>query len=262
MRSVRQSVSMRILALAAVLLCAAPLLGGCLDSDATLTFKKDGSGTWRESSTVDMSKAEAWLTVFSGQVRELEPDDDVRARHDDVFPDLDMAKRRKALSKRKGIEVLEATSTLDKKKKIHKTTLAVRFDSLKALFASGAVEDATARLARTKAGHWKLTIRHAHLDGAIDAAAARLRALREGVLEQFKAYWGDLAIDITMTVPTRIIATNGAREGQAVRWQVRFGDLADPKKLVHEVTFADAEGLKLTPFTVASGDGQENAAPK
>lgn len=234
---------------ATAVLLAFTLLAGCLEQTSELVVKADGSGTWTQVSTLDMKKAEAYLVEWSNQAREFDPGGG--ARNDDAFPDLDMKARKKALAAIEGIDVREAASTSKEKK--HTTRLSLGFDALATLLRSNAIEDAAATLAKTKQGHWTLTIRHAHLGGTPKEAADPLRKLREKLLEKFKPYWGDLSVDIKITLPTRIVATNGVKQAPtSVLWRIRFADLADPQKLVHEVTFEDMETLKLAPFSVGS----------
>jgi len=247
----------RLLATVAALL-ALLALPGCLEVRSKTVLKKDGRGTYTQVTTVDMEKAQAYAKQLEAQARGLGlPPEEA----DDPFAGLDTDARVATLKTRKGIRVITSREVEDLAKKTRTYQLDVAFDSLQALYTAGVIEDVSVKLERTEKGKaWKLTIRHV-FDGTDREPlegrdADRLAQMRRSMLKRYEKLWGSLAIDATLVLPTRVIATNGKQtEGSnAVTWHIGFLDLADARKLVQEVTFADAEGLKLKAFELSADD--------
>ncbi len=245
------------------ILLAALATTGCLKDRSATTIRKDGSGTFTQVTTIDMEKAKAHVKALKAQARGLGlPPEDVEP---DVFAAIDANKRAAALKKRKGIRITRSQQSEDAKKKTRTYELGVAFDSLQALYSAGVLEDVSVKLERVevkKNKAWKLTIRHV-FDGndrepLVGEAAEQLRALRTKMLKRYEALWGTMEVTSTLTLPTPILAANGVRSSEEgvhrVSWRIGFRDLADAGKLVQQVTFEDAEGLKLKPFELSAND--------
>jgi len=236
-------------------------LAGCLEDRSTITLKKDGSGTFTQVTTIDMTKAQEYVATLKAEARGLglPPDEE----EENPFDAIDAKKREAALKKRQGIRVLKAREVADAEKKTRTYELSVAFDSLKAMYAAGVVEDVSVKLERALEGKaWKLTIRHV-FDGndrepLTGAAADGLRKIREAMLARYKSMWGSLEVTTTLALPAKVLETNGqprtTEEGHFVTWRIAFADLADASRLVQHVTFEAVEGLKLAPFELSAAD--------
>lgn len=242
-------------------------LGGCLKDSSTTTLKLDGSGTFTQTSTIEMEKAEAYIAQLKAQARGLGlPPADTSAN---PFTAVDVTQREAALKLHKGIRVVRASRREDAKKKTRTYELQVAFDSLQQMYAAGVVEDVSVKLERVPEGKawegkaWKLTVRHV-FDGndrepLVGKSAENLRKMRAAMLKRYERLWGSLEITSTLQLPTKILATNGqprrtAEGGHFVTWRIGFTDLADASRLIQHVTFADADGLKLKPFVLSAND--------
>ena len=236
-------------------------LGGCLKATSTTTLKKDGSGTFTQVTTIDMEKAKDYVAALKAEARGLGlAKDEVE---ESPFDAIDAKKREAALKTRKGIRVTSSRQVEDESKKTRTYELSVAFDSLKAMYAAGVVEDVSVKLERVLEGKaWKLTVRHV-FDGndrepLTGASAEGLRKVREAMLERYKPMWGSMAATSTLALPTKILETNGQERadeaGNLVTWRIAFADLADASGLVQHVTFEHAEGLKLEPFELSAAD--------
>ncbi len=242
----------------ALILAAALALPGCLEVTSRTELKKDGSGTYTQTTTVDMAKALAYAKELKAQARGLGlPPEEA----DDPFEVLDAKKRAAALTTRKGITVKSSTQrdTPDKKSRTYE--LSVAFDSLQQMYAAGVVEDVSVKLERVRKGKaWKLTIRHV-FDGTDrepleGPAADRLRKMRESMLKRYERMWGTLAITSQLALPGAILETNGTKDKDKnlVTWRIGFLDLADARKLVQHVTFEHTKDTKLEPFELSAND--------
>lgn len=242
-----------------LLLSLAVALAGCLEARSTTTLEADGSGTYREIVVLDLVKAKGYRAALAQQMQGLPPGDDPDL--DDPFDKLDVKRREAALKRQKGVRVTSRSQTRDEAGTSETFELGVAFASLRSLYETGVVEDVTVKLARAEDGKsWTLTIRHVFdgndRDPADPAALAQLARLRAGMLGRYKAWWGSLGIQRVLTLPTPILATNGTKgeDGRTVSWKIGFDDLADPRKLRQQVTFAHDATLKLVPFELTAND--------
>lgn len=236
----------------ALLAAGASLLGGCLEVATELEIGRDGSGTWRKVSAVSVEKARPLLALFAARTAQLEGEEP--RRDQDPFDMLDVAELAEEVADSEGVRVLAATQTADEASGSRGYDWHVAFDSLQALFDADAVEDTEVALVRTKEGHWRLTLRFAFLDLGgpphDPPVAERLTRLRVALLDRLAAQGAGLAATSIINTPTRIVASNGSVDAARRRasWTLGLRDLADPSKLVWEVTFEDAPDLRLTAF--------------
>jgi hypothetical protein len=244
-------------------LVLAALAGGCLDSKSELVLGMDGKGTWRRTTRVQVDKARAFLEMVMARDTALES----HGVEDDPLGIFDLNRRRRALAQTPGIAVVASREATDDTGRVHTTDLAVRFTSMRTLFASEAIEDTEARLEKTEEGHWRLTIRHAYRDRAVvrrnPRLAQRMKALRSTLLAHHEAYWGDLRIEHRLRLPTRVVESNGAVDaaGTGVTWTFGLRELAAPEDLVRSVTFRDDPDLKLEPSPTDPAGAAARAAP-
>jgi hypothetical protein len=245
------------------LLLALALVPGCLEADSKTVLAKDGSGTYEQVSTLHMEKAAAYQKMLLAKARSIGiPDDETE---ENPFAALDAPALAKELGGRRGISDATGATTEDADKKTRTYTLKLKFKSLLDLYEAGTIEDTTVSLVRLEEEKaWKLTIAHLFDGNDNDPPAGpaldQLLKVRRTLLQSVKAWWDMIAIRRTLTLPSKVMASNGriAEDGKTVTWALSFQDLADPRKLRQEVTFADAEGLELEPFTLTAND-VENA---
>ena len=186
------------------------------------------------------------------------PDDE---QGDNPYASLDAEARAKELEERAGIKAASGAASANALKKTRTYTLKVEFESLKAFYEAGVIEDMTVKLERAKDGKsWTLTTRHI-FDGNDNTpqegtAADQLRKVREALLKAVEPYWSSMAIKSSLTLPTKVLATNGtkAEDGRMVTWTLVFKQLADPRNLMQTVTFEHVEGLKLEAFELTAND--------
>ena len=235
------------------------LVPACLKASSRTVLKKDGSGTYVQVSTLEMERAEAYQKMLLAKARSLAiPDDE---QEENPYASLDAKACARELKDRRGIKSATGGESSDGAKKTRTYDLRVEFESLKAFYEAGVIEDMTVKLERAKDGKsWTLTTRHI-FDGNDNVpqegtAADQRMKLREALLKALEPYWSTLTIKSRLTLPTKVLETNGtkAEDGRTVSWRVEFKQLADPKNLMQTVTFEHVEGLKLEAFELTAND--------
>lgn len=231
---------------------------GCLKVKSKTTLKKDGSGTYVQTSVLDMSKALAYQRklIDLGAGLGLEAGEG----EEDPFEALDPKKRAADLKDREGVRVSGSASE-DKEKKTRTYELRAAFDSLRAFYEAGVIDDVSVELKLDEEGkNWELSVRNIFdgndrepLEGP---AAEKRRQMRAAMLSVYKEWWGDMEIVSTLRLPTKVLKTNGKKseDGFSVTWRVGFKDLADPRALRQTVTFENAKDLKLKAFDLSAED--------
>ena len=245
-----------MLTLSAGLLCG--LLPACLKADSTTTLKADGSGTYVQITTLELEKAESYQKMLLARARSIGiPEEE----DENPFAAIDAKAQAKELNGRRGIEVTETKESADATKKTRTYKLALRFSSLLDLYESGVIEDTTIQLTQSEdKKSWTLRIRHVFDGNDNDPpegpALEQLKKVRKALLDSVKPWWETVAIQRTLTLPTKVTKSNGTigSDGKTVTWKLSFKDLADPKNLLQEVTFAHSADLKLTPFELTAND--------
>jgi len=242
-----------------LLIALLALVPACLKASSRTVLKKDGSGTYVQVSTLEMEKAEAYQKMLLAKAHSLAiPDDE---QEENPYASLDAKARARELEDRRGIKSATGGESSDGAKKTRTYDLRVEFESLKAFYESGVLEDVTVKLERAKDGKsWTLTTRHI-FDGNDNvpqegAAADKLRKVREALLKAVEPYWSTLTIQSELTLPSKVLETNGTKgaDGRTVTWKLGFGQLADPKNLMQTVMFEHVEGLKLEAFELTAND--------
>ncbi len=231
---------MRSLALLPLL---AFLLAGCIESEEAFVLKANGSGTVRQSYAVDLRArlelAQMAAVLYGGS---LDPKDLPYANP--VAPEWieALADRTAGYTVKKA----EQTETKDKRTSI----VEASFANLEAAAAAGAFFTSSIELERQDEETWKLTLRDAWKAASgrtpEELGGQNIGALLKGFEGQLKG----LAFRRTITVPTKVIATNGDLDerGFTVNWKVDFLNLLEGKDLVLTITFRHEEGLDLKPF--------------
>ena len=248
--------------LSVLTLVLALALTGCLKADSKTVVKADGSGTYQQVTVLELEKAFAYQKMLVAKARNLgipeEPDEN-------PFASVDAKERAKELDGRRGIQIVGSKATDDAKTKTRRYELSLKFDSLLDLYEAGVIEDTTIKLAQAEdKKSWTLTIRHIFDGNDNDLpegpALEQLKRVRKQLLDSVKAWWDTVAIQRTLTLPTKVLKTNGTKseDGKSVTWKLTFEDLADPKNLLQQVTFEHTEALKLKPFELTAND-VENA---
>ena len=234
------------------------LTPGCLKVKSSATLKKDGSGTYVQTSVLDMTNALAYQDSLIAHGAGLGLD--VGEGGEDPFEALDPKKRAADLKDREGVRVSGSASE-DKEKKTRTYELRASFDSLRAFYEAGVVDDVSVELKLDDDGKtWELTVRNVFdgndrepLEGP---AAEKRRQMRAAMLAVYREWWGNMEIVSTLKLPTKILKTNGKKseDGLSVTWRVGFKDLADPRALRQSVTFENAKDLKLKAFSLSAED--------
>jgi hypothetical protein len=237
-------------------LLACLLLGACMESADTVVLNKDGSGTVASRYVVDQKKTDDLLVQLIELARMMDPNmagkDMKKPEGDPLHPNWfkDLARRTE------GYDVTRAEQT--QVEGLRTTTVEATFKSLEAAARGQAFYAATVTLARVEKseqcpkGAWRLTFDdlgavRALLPPQVDFEQARM------AMQGFDAQLGMLDLRRTLTLPTPVLETNGAKseDGRQVTWSVTFKSIVEGKPVTMEVVFEDAEGLTLTPFTYA-----------
>jgi len=244
-------------------IAALALAAGCLKVDSGTTLKKDGSGTYVQTSTLEMKKAAEYQKMLLAKARSLGIPEDEEAEN--PYAALDAKERAALLKDRRGIRVIESTEGRDEAKQTRTYSLKVGFKSLYDLYESGVIDDMTAKLEPVLEGKaWKLTLRHVFDANDEDfdpeapdgPALKRLRQVREALFKKVEPWWGTMEAVSKLTLPAKVLQTNGVKseDGLSVTWKIGFKQLADPRNLMQTVTFENVKGLGLKAFHLTAND--------
>lgn len=234
---------MRFTALLACLFALA--LAGCLETSDTTKLEKDGSGTVSATYAVMVKPAEeligqAWMIYGGGG--EL-PDPLPNPLHPAWF-----VHDAKGLD---GFEVVKAKEYDDPELGTRTTVVQGKFTSLEAAakanaFFSGVTLSRVKKSAEVPNGGWKLSFQNVF---AGDPLGMGMDASQ--MLPMFETYLKTLRMTRRITLPTKILDTNGKKseDGKTVSWVVTYDRLVEGKDITATVVFEAAEGLELKPFT-------------
>ena len=157
-------------------------------------------------------------------------------------------KIKEKLKDAKGVRVVSAEQTKDEVAKTQTAKVELAFDSLEALYTSGAMESAAVKLEKLADGNYKLT---RNLAGAMGGESAsdspEAQQMLEGMMAMFEPMMSGMELAFTITLPTEVVETNGTKDGNTVSWKAGFKDLMKPETRIQTVLFK-AEGLDWKPF--------------
>lgn len=255
------------------------LLPACLKVESTTILKKDGSGTYQQTSTLELERAMAYQQMLLTRAGSLGiPADEAE---ENPFAEVDAEAQAEALKGRHGLSDVvsneSSTEEADGKAKTRTYGLKLKFASLRDLYEAGVLEDTTVRLQQVQAGKaWRLTIRHIFDDtddGRSDDVGSegdepeklseeqkkhreQLVKVRRALLKSVEPWWKTIQITRTLTLPGKVLKTNGVIDasGYRVTWKLAFKDLVDPANLRQDVTFAHVKDLALKPFELDAND--------
>ncbi len=235
-------------------------LSGCIKEKDDVTLKADGSGTYTETMTIDLSAMKGIADAMKGAMggdeagmegeKPAEGSEAKEEKKEDTLEDL-----KKSWKEIPGLEVTKATS----EEKDGKTTISVeaKFKALED-YARATNIEMSSELKKNEDGSWTLRFFSgdekpaaadaAMEEGAMEDPGAEMAAAMMPLIEKFLA---DLEITRTLALPGKIVETNGTKadDGSSVTWKVTFADLKGGKMPAQTVTFS-GEGLDLKPFSI------------
>lgn len=216
-------------------------LGACLGSKDAVTLKADGSGTIKSTYVVDLKKAEELVETASLLFPNLSGDQALQVNP--TAPSW----FRKFAGAVEGYTIDKAEEVTQEGKRT--STIEATFTSLEKAAKGGAFFSSKVRLDQDEQKRWVLTFKDSvananELSGGFDVGA---------ILPSFEAQLGTLEIVRTITLPTKILESNGtvSEDGKTVTFRVDFKRILVGTDLEMRVVFAPAEGLELTAFSHA-----------
>jgi hypothetical protein len=240
--------------LLALLLAVLPaLLTGCMQTKETVKIQKDGKGTITLDTVVDKQMTEAMVEMMNGMGYGGGMGSDPTAR-------LDPDRIKKSLAGKEGIEVRSATRTFDEETGKITMRLEIAFDTIQALYDSGAVMGVGAKLEKLEDGNYQFT-RSLFAEQLPKEGDLESQQMFEGILMMMQPYLEGMRFDAEFTLPTPIVETSGERvDERQVRWTIGFGDLVKPAKRTQTVVFS-GEGLEWEPFESKAANPFERQRP-
>jgi hypothetical protein len=240
---------------------------------AAYVLEKDGSGTFRETTTLDLSKMGEVVELFkavTGGGEEPGADGKPGATNPmvkQVEDGADPREIKKRLEGKPGVRLQLLSKAEDFEKQTATVDTKIKFNTIEALLRSGLGSSTTRlvdlRLEEGKDGTWTLTrkmfLPGMDLDAEPSPEAAQQMEMGKAM---FEPYLGDMEVVWSIDLPGTVVATNGTKNeaGTSVTWKLTFNDMTDPKKLKQSVTFK-GEGLTLKPFHVrVDQQGEADAA--
>lgn len=238
--------------LAVLALAVAP---GCIKSKVEMSIHKDGSGTYSDSNTLDMSKVSELEEMVKGMMGGADPgamggEDPMAKAKEEMEGDFNPEKLKAKLQGKKGVELVSATDVSDAEKQTRTAAKTIKYASLEDYFRSGIEKSVEIKLSES-GGVWTFTRRQLRqgmddAEGGMGEEAAGMVEMMKGM---FEPYMEGMELSATITVPGTITATNGTKNeaGNAVTWKFDFERMMAQEAILSSVSFK-GEGLTLKPF--------------
>ena len=228
-------------------------LTACMQTKETVAIRKDGKGTITLVTVVDKAMSDGMLEM----VRGMGYGEGMSA---DPLAMLDPERLKKSLAGKEGLEVRSATRTLDEKAGKITMRVEIAFDTIQALYDSGAVMGVGAKLEKLDDGNYRFT-RSLFAEQLPKAGDLESQQMFEGMLMMMQPYLEGLRFDAEFTLPTPIVETSGEKvDEKQVRWAIGFGDLVKPSARTQTVVFS-GEGLEWEPFESKAANPFERQKP-
>lgn len=223
-----------------LLLALLVVLPACMQTEETVKIEKSGKGTLTLHTVVDKAMSEELLEMMQavgwGERMGADP-----------TAQLDPERIRKSLANKEGIEVRSATRTVDEEKGAITMNIEIAFDSIQALYESGAVLGVGAKLEKLEDGNYKFT-RSLFAEQLPKKGDLESQQMFEGYLMMMQSYLEKMSFEAEFTLPTPIVETSGEKvDEKRVRWSIGFEDLVKPSARTQTVVFS-GEGLEWEPF--------------
>ena len=217
------------------------LLPACMQTKETVTIDENGKGTLTLDTVVDKQMTEAMVEMLRGMgMAEGMGGADPTAQ-------LDPERIRKGLEGKEGIEVKSATRTEDPETGKITMRVVIAFDTLEALYTSGAVMGVSAKLEKLDDGNYRFT-RSLFAEQLPKEGDVESQQMFEGILMMMQPYLEGMSFEAEFTMPTPILETSGQKiDEKRVRWSIGYGDLVKPSARTQTVVFS-GEGLDWEAF--------------
>jgi len=236
-----------------LLLALLALLPACMQTKETVRIQKNGKGTITLSTVVDKAMTEAMVEMMKGMGYGEGMGSDPTAQ-------LDPERIKKSLEGKEGIEVRQATRTLDEETGKITMHLEIAFDTIQALYDSGAVMGVGAKLEKLDDGNYKFT-RSLFAEQLPKEGDLESQQMFEGILMMMQPYLEGMSFEAEFTLPTPIVETSGEKvDEKRVRWSIGYGDLVKPSARTQTVAFS-GEGLEWEPFESKAANPFERQRP-
>jgi hypothetical protein len=217
-------------------------LAGCLEGKQEVTVGPEGSGTIQQRFVVDKAKAaelfETVKMIFGGGAMDA-------TEMPDPFAEVWWRKLAE------GVDGYSLDKFTDETKEGKRTVVTeAKFTSLPAAARAGAFFFSAVTLEKEEGGGWRLAFRD-NLAAARQAAGESSGMDFGAVLMGFEPQLGSLSLSRTVTLPTKVVETNGklAEDGKTVSWTVDFAKIMEAKDLELVIRFEGSDALKLTAFS-------------
>jgi hypothetical protein len=238
--------SLARLAVSLALFLGLAVVTGCAKTKEETKVRKDGTGTTKMTTTIDLTKLQALQEMMQG----MGMGGGGEGMGGDPVEDLDPEKYKKKVEDAEGVRLMSMNRKIDEEKKTMNVVIELEFDSLEHLYKSGLVQSVEATLTKNEDGSYTL---ERSLGGDYAPAASdnpEAAAFLEGILAMVEPFMSEMELSSTLTFPTPISESDGVKgeEGNSVTWSVGFKDVSNPKKRGQKVTFG-GEGLEWKPFS-------------
>lgn len=230
------------------ILLALPLLvlPACMQMKETVKIEKTGKGTIVLHTVVDKKMANGMSEMAKG-MGWLPPEGF------DLLAVVDPERIKKSLEGKEGLEVKSATRSVDDEAGTITLHLEIAFDSLQALYASGAVIGVSANLEKLEDGNYRFT-RSLFAENLPKEGDLESQQMIEGMLQLMQPYLQGLTFGAELTLPTAIVETSGEKlDERRVRWEIDFDHLVSPAARTQSVVFS-GDGLAWEPFETKAGN--------
>jgi len=230
-----------------LLLALIAVLPACMQTKETVKIQKDGKGTIQLNTVVDKAMTDAMVEMMNGMGMGGGMGTDPTAQLD---PDRI----------KKELEVKSATRTFDEETGKITMSLVIAFDTIQALYESGAVMGVGAKLEKLEDGNYRFT-RSLFAENLPQEGDLESQQMFEGILMMMQPYLEGMSFEAEFTLPTAIVETSGEKVNEKqVRWSIGFSDLVKPAARTQTVVFS-GEGLEWEPFESKAGNLMERARP-
>jgi hypothetical protein len=226
-------------------------LVGCIKASDDVTVTEDGSGTFSEVVTLDLSKLKGMEDMFKGMGDPAMGDKPTTPEKKED----PLEKLKKEWEKIPGLELVK--SSAEEKDGKYTMTIDAKFKTLEA-YALGSQIEYSASLKKNDDGSYTLRFFDADEKPAAEAGMGDAAmgedpgaAMAAAMMPMLEPFLKDIEMNRKLELPGKVLETNGKKgdDGSSVSWKVTFDDVKAGKTPEQTVTFK-GDGLDLKPFSV------------
>jgi hypothetical protein len=240
--------------LGSVVAVASLALAGCIQVHDEAEVTETGSGSFKDTVTIDIAAVEQMAEAMKKAMEELakgmgaQPEAGMaEAQPPAPEPKLEddtLEKAKKELAAIPGVELKSATA--ERKEGKATVTLEATFQTLEG-YARATQLEMAAELTKGEDGSWTLTFQTDN-DAASDPATP---ADPNAPADPMSAALEKIEMSRTLKLPGTIVSTNGTQDGSTVRWKMGLAEAKKAGKTITQTVTFKGDDIDLKPFKIS-----------